>query len=194
MSLKVLWQNHRQLRISSLIGALLFAAFSVFWSTLAFHLAAPPFGYGPEVAGLFGLVGVVGASSAPLAGRLTDWYGPAVTVGLGGIITAAAFLIFAAGGNTLFGLALGITALDAGIQTAMVGNQSTVLGLVPRATSRANTIYMVCYFVGGAVGSYTGGLAWHHTGSTGVSALGLAYAGAAVTIRFAAWTPSEVRA
>ncbi|MEU0405123.1 MFS transporter, partial [Streptomyces sp. NPDC006197] len=33
---------HRELRISALLGACVFAAFSVFWSVLAFHLAAPP--------------------------------------------------------------------------------------------------------------------------------------------------------
>jgi predicted MFS family arabinose efflux permease len=43
-SLKDLWQSYPQLRTSSLIGALPFAAFSVFWSTLAFRLGEPPFG------------------------------------------------------------------------------------------------------------------------------------------------------
>jgi predicted MFS family arabinose efflux permease len=62
-SLKDLWQSYPQLRTSSLIGALLFAAFSVFWSTLAFRLGEPPFGYGPQVAGLFGLLGAAGPSS-----------------------------------------------------------------------------------------------------------------------------------
>jgi predicted MFS family arabinose efflux permease len=71
-SLKDLWQSYPQLRTSSLIGALLFAAFSVFWSTPAFRLGEPPFGYGPQVAGLFGLLGAAGATSAPLAGYLTD--------------------------------------------------------------------------------------------------------------------------
>jgi hypothetical protein len=89
-SLKDLWQSYPQLRTSSLMGGLLFAAFSVFWSTLALHLAAPPFGYGPQVAGLFGLLGAVGALSAPVAGRLTDVRGAGFTVGVGGFLTAAA--------------------------------------------------------------------------------------------------------
>jgi predicted MFS family arabinose efflux permease len=193
-SLRDLWQRYPQLRTSSLIGALLFAAFSVFWSTLAFHLAAPPYGYGPQPAGLFGLLGVAGAATAPIAGRLTDRRGAAFTVALGCMITTAAFVVFAFAENSLVLLGLGVVVLDVGIQTAMIGNQSTVLGLAPDATSRTNTIYMVLYFVGGALGSYTGGLAWHHFGWVGVSALGLAYGSAAIMLRFVAWMPVPARA
>jgi predicted MFS family arabinose efflux permease len=193
-SLKDLWQSYPQLRTSSLIGALLFAAFSVFWSTLAFRLAEPPFGYGPQVAGLFGLLGAAGAASAPLAGFLTDSRGAGFTVAFGTVMTATAFAVFMLAGSSLAMLALGVVALDVGIQAAMNGNQSRVLSLAPQATSRTNTIYMVLYFAGGAMGSYSGGLAWHHFGWPGTTALGLLYSCAAVFVRFAAWTPATAGA
>lgn len=183
-SLRDLWREQRKLRCASLIGGLLFAAFSVFWSTLAYHLASPPFHYGPQAAGLFGLLGAAGAMTAPVAGRLTDRRGPALTVGLGSIITALAFLLFAVGGSSLPLLGVGAIVLDIGIQGAMIGNQSTVLSLSPEATSRTNTIYMVTYFLGGALGSYTGGLTWHWLSWPGVCELGLAYAIAALTLHF----------
>jgi predicted MFS family arabinose efflux permease len=189
-SLKGLWQNHPQLRTSSQIGALLFAAFSVFWSTMAFHLGEPPLGYGPQVAGLFGLLGAAGATSAPLAGFLTDKRGAGFTVAVGTVLTATAFVVFMRAGSSLVMLGLGVLLLDIGIQAAMNGNQSTVLGLETHATNRTNTIYMVIYFIGGALGSYTGGLAWHHFGWPGVTALGLLYSCAAVLVRFAAWMPA----
>lgn len=136
-SLKNLWQSYPQLRTSSLIGALLFAAFSVFWSTLAFRLGEPPFGYGPQVAGLFGLLGAAGATSAPLAGYLTDRRGPGFTVAVGTVATATAFIVFMLlARSSLAMLALGVILLDVGIQAAMNGNQSTVLSLAPQATSR----------------------------------------------------------
>jgi predicted MFS family arabinose efflux permease len=94
-------------------------------------------------------------------------------------------------GSSLAMLALGVVLLDVGIQAAMNGNQSTVLSLASQATSRTNTIYMVIYFVGGALGSYTGGLAWHHFGWPGTTALGLLYSCAAVFVRFA-WMPATV--
>jgi predicted MFS family arabinose efflux permease len=193
-SLKDLWQSYPQLGTSSLIGALLFAAFSVFWSTLAFRLAEPPFGYGPQVAGLFGLLGAAGAASAPLAGFLTDSRGAGFTVAFGTVMTATAFAVFMLAGSSLAMLALGVVVLDVGIQAAMNGNQSAVLSLAPQATSRTNTIYMVLYFAGGAVGSYSGGLAWHHFGWPGTTALGLLYSCAAVFVRFAAWTPATAGA
>jgi predicted MFS family arabinose efflux permease len=193
-SLKGLWQSYPQLRTSSLIGALLFAAFSVFWSTLAFHLGEAPFGYGPQVAGLFGLLGAAGAMSAPLAGLLTDRRGAGFTVAVGTVLTAIAFVIFMLAGSSLAMLALGVVVLDVGIQAAMNGNQSTVLGLAPQATSRTNTIYMVLYFVGGALGSYTGGLAWHHFGWPGVTGLGLLYSCGAVFVRFTARVPAATAA
>src|SRR3984957_10022796 len=191
-SLKDLWQSYPQLRTSSLIGALLFAAFSVFWSTLAFRLGEPPFGYGPQVAGLFGLLGAAGATSAPLAGCLTDRRGAGFTVAVGTVATATAFVVFLLAGSSLAMIALGVVLLDVGIQFAMNGNQSTVLSLAPQATSRTNTIYMVIYFVGGALGSYTGGFAWHHFGWLGTTALGLFYSCAAVFVRFAVWMPATV--
>jgi predicted MFS family arabinose efflux permease len=193
-SLKHLWQSYPQLRTSSLIGALLFAAFSVFWSTLAFRLGEPPFGYGPQVAGLFGLLGAAGATSAPLAGYLTDRRGGGFTVAVGTAATAAAFIVFMLAGSSLAMLGLGVILLDVGIQAAMNGNQSTVLSLAPQATSRTNTIYMVTYFAGGALGSYTGGLAWHHFGWPGVTALGLLYSCAAVYVRITAWMPATTGA
>lgn len=190
-SLKDIWLSYPQLRTSSLIGALLFAAFSVFWSTLAFRLAGPPFGYGSQVAGLFGLLGAAGALSAPLTGRLTDSRGAAFTVGIGCFLAAAAFVVFMLSEGSLAMLALGVVMLDVGIQAAMNGNQSTVLSLTPQATSRTNTIYMVLYFVGGALGSSTGGLAWHHFGWRGVSALGLLYSCTAIVVRFTVWMPAN---
>ena len=93
-------------------------------------------------------------------------------------------------GSSLAMLALGVVLLDVGIQAAMNGNQSTVLSLAPQATSRTNTIYMFIYFVGGALGSYTGGLAWHHFDWLGTTGLGLLYCCAAVFARFTAWMPA----
>jgi len=58
------------LRRHSIIGACGFGAFSVFWTTLAFHLANLPGHYGSSMAGMFGLLGVAGALAAPVSGRL----------------------------------------------------------------------------------------------------------------------------
>jgi len=63
------------LREAALLGAVFFGSFSAFWTTLTFFLQHPPYHYGSEVAGLFGLVGAVGAAAAPMIGRTADRYG-----------------------------------------------------------------------------------------------------------------------
>jgi sulfite exporter TauE/SafE len=48
-----------------------------------------------------------------------------------------------------------------------------VYALPLEAHSRFNTIYMVCYFVGGSLGSAVAVLAWDAVGWTGVCAVAL---------------------
>src|SRR3954468_555564 len=81
-SLGTLFRGEPVIRDAALLGALTFAAFSAFWSTLAFRLQEPPLHSGSAVAGAFGLIGLVGAGVAPLAGRQADRRRPRETIGL----------------------------------------------------------------------------------------------------------------
>lgn len=156
----------------SLVGGLLFAAFSAFWTTLVFRLETPPFHYGSQAAGLFGLVGATGAFVAPIAGRLSDRRGPRYVVGIAIVIILGSYLSFWGLGWHLAGLVFGVILLDAGVQSAQVANQSRVLALRPDARNRVNTIYMICYFTGGSIGSLLGAWAWSGWHWTGVCVVG----------------------
>jgi predicted MFS family arabinose efflux permease len=174
--LRSMWDLARDepvLRDASLTGAALFAAFSTFWSVLSLLLAGAPFNLGAQAAGLFGIVGAAGALVAPLAGRSADRRGPNAVIRLAIGLTSLSFVIFALSGSSLSGLVIGVIVLDIGIQAAMVSNQSRIFAIRPQARSRINTIFMVAYFVGGAVGSGVGVFAWHHAGWTGVCGWGL---------------------
>lgn len=159
----------------SLVGAMLFAAFSAFWTTLVFLLETPPYHYGSEAAGVFGLVGAVGAFVAPIAGRFSDVRGPRFVVAIAISVSAAAYLCFWTLGHHLPGLVLGVVLLDAGVQSAQVANQSRVLALRPDARNRVNTIYMICYFGGGSIGSLIAAWAWTLWSWGGVCAAGVAF-------------------
>jgi len=173
------------LREASMIGAMSFGAFSAFWSTLVFLLEQPPYHYGSQLAGLFGLVGVVGAMAAPVVGRLADQKSPRLTVGLGITITTSAFIVFWLFGYHLWGLVIGVILLDLGAQSTLVSNQARIYSLLPAAQSRLNTIYMVSYFLGGALGSILGSYSWSWLQWNGVCIVGLSMLVVAVAVFFA---------
>jgi predicted MFS family arabinose efflux permease len=172
-------------RDAGLIGALSFFAFSAFWTTLAFRLELAPLHYGSAVAGAFGLVGIVGASAAPLVGRVADKRTPRMTVGLGLIIVAASFASFAVGGATLAGLVVGVILLDAGMQAIGVSNQTRIYRLPAEQHSRLNTVYMVTYFTGGSLGSAAGVWAWDHWRWAGVCTVSLVAVAASAAVYLA---------
>jgi predicted MFS family arabinose efflux permease len=179
-SIAGLVRKHSILRQASFSGAMSFGAFSAFWTTLIFLLGTPPFHYGAKVAGLFGLVGVVGAAAAPLVGHFADKKGTWTAVLLGMLITFSGFLVLLAAGRTLLGLILGVILLDAGVQATHVANQTRIYALDPGARGRLNTVYMVSYFVGGALGSYFGTICWIHAKWTGVCLFALGMLGLAL--------------
>jgi len=181
-SLGTLIREQPALRRAALVGAFLFASFSVFWTTLAFYLEGPRFHYGSVVAGFFGLIGAFGALAAPLAGKTADTKGPDYTVGLGILLALAAYAVLGFGGVYVAGLVLGVIVLDVGVQAAHISNQSLIFSLVPEARSRLNTVYMTSYFTGGSLGSILGGLAWTHGGWPGVCLLGAGLTGAAFLV------------
>jgi predicted MFS family arabinose efflux permease len=164
------------LRQSALFGAMLFGAFSSFWTTLSFLLAGPPFHLGADVVGLFGFVGVAGALAAPLAGRLADRGSPRTSVLIGLLIVLASFAIYYVSAASLIGLVVGVALMDLGVQGGHISNQARFFAIRPEARSRMNTVYMTCYFLGGSFGSSAGSWAWARSGWPGVCAVGACFA------------------
>jgi predicted MFS family arabinose efflux permease len=156
-------------------GACAFAAFSVLWTTLAFLLSGSPYRYSNAVIGLFGLVGAGGIAAANLAGKLADSArATATTVGTG-VLLAASFALLWAGRTSLAALIIGIVVLDIGTQGMQITNQAVIYALRPDARSRINSAYMVCYFLGGAVGSVSAGALYGTHGWAGVCLLGAGF-------------------
>ena len=194
--LRSLWElvkSYPALRSASLIQAMLFGAFSVFWSTLAFLLTRPPYNYGSNTIGLFGLVGIAGIIAAPLLGQVAD-KGTAKTLRL--MVSAAvlstifSYLIFWQFGDRFWGLIIGIVLLNLGNQGALVANQIKVYSLNPDARSRLNTVFMVATFLGASLGSVLGTYGWSVGQWTGVCVVGLLLIGVAAIWL---WLPILIR-
>ncbi|MBL4933069.1 MFS transporter [Clostridium paridis] len=172
-SMHYLIKTEPVLREASINGAMMFAAFSAFWTTLSFLLESPYYNMGSEVAGLFGLVGVTGALAAPIVGKIADKKSPRFTIGIGMIIVTSAYICFTALGFKLWGLIIGVILLDLGVQSCQISNQARVHALSEEARNRINTVFMVSYFIGGSLGSYLGSLSYAHFGWYGVCFIGI---------------------
>ncbi|WP_066220820.1 MFS transporter [Formosa haliotis] len=166
------FKTEPELRLASLRGALAFAGLSVFWTTLVF-LMEDNFGYGSTVTGLFGLLGMVGAMGATVAGKLNDKLPKQRILLFSTLLLIISWCIFLVSGHAIFGLILGVVLVDLGMQALHITNQSIIFSKNPEGRNRVNTIYMVSFFIGGAVGTTLGALAWQHYQWTGVSILGL---------------------
>ena len=164
-----------KLRQVMTVAGLFFAAFSAFWTTLVFLLERPPYHYGSQAAGLFGLIGAVGAGVAPLAGRVSDHRSPRFVVEIAVALVLGAFVLFWTSGLHLWGLVLGVIVLDAGVQAAQVANQTRVFALRPEARSRVNSLYMIGYFTGGSLGSLVASSVWSRWQWPGVCATGVIF-------------------
>lgn len=161
------------LREAAAVGCLAFAAFSAFWTNLAFLLGTPHYKMGAGVAGSFGVLGAAGALAATFAGRHSDRRGARWVVGLGLGILVAGYMVLWVAGYHMAGLVVGVIVIDVGQQTLLIGNQTRIFSLVEGARSRVNTIYMILYFAGGAAGSALSTAAWARWQWNGVCALAL---------------------
>lgn len=174
-------QAEPELRRSAILGGLVFACFSVFWTTVAFVLSDAPFGYGDSAIGLLGLVGAAGALCATVAGRLADR--GHVRIGRIGSssLVAISFLILLVGRTSIALIIVGVIVLDVGVQGTQVLNQSVIYELLPGARSRINGVYMTTYFVGGAIGSAGGAFVYDRGHWRAVCILGTALGAVAIT-------------
>jgi predicted MFS family arabinose efflux permease len=167
-------KTERVLREVSINGAMLFAAFSAFWTSLTFLLQSSHYNMGSQVAGLFGLVGITGALAAPLVGKVADKKGSRFVTGICIAIVIVSYVFFFFLGFKVLGLILGVILLDLGVQSGNVSNQTRVHSINEEMRNRINTVYMVSFFLGGALGSFLGSYCYSSFGWYGVCIFGIA--------------------
>ena len=176
------------LRRRMALGALSMASFSILWTSIAFLLAGPPYGYGEGVIGLFSLAGLAGAGIASFAGRVADRGHVRAGTGCAAGAVLAGWGLLAFGEQSVLAVIAGLVVLDLGVQGMQILNQSTIYRLRPEARSRLTTAYITAYFFGAVSGSALASLAWSRGGWGAVTALG----GAVAAVGLGAWVASLV--
>ncbi|PFE61221.1 MFS transporter [Bacillus cereus] len=171
-SVLALFIQERTLRVRSVLAMLIFADFSILWTSLVLPLSTPPIALSHSAIGAFGLVGVAGALAAARAGKLADQGYGQRTTGIALALLLISWLFISYIEQSLIALVIGIVLLDLAVQAIHVTNQTMILPLHTEARSRLTAGYMVFYSIGSAGGSIASTQIYAHFGWGGVSLLG----------------------
>jgi YNFM family putative membrane transporter len=163
-----LLSRHDLLRIFA-VGAAALGAFSTVFNYLPFYLAGPPFRLPTQYITMLYLSYLVGVGMGPVAGRLGNRLGNGLTMALGALVFALSVLCallphLAAVGVALVGMCAGFFV----IHTAAVGALNRKLSA---SRGRANSLYLLFYYLGGTAGITAGGYTYQRSGWAGVIAL-----------------------
>ncbi|PEO25624.1 MFS transporter [Bacillus toyonensis] len=171
-SVLTLFIQERTLLVRSVLAMLIFADFSILWTSLVLPLSTPPIALSHSAIGAFGLVGVAGALAAARAGKLADQGYGQRTTGIALALLLISWLFISYMEQSLIALVIGIVLLDLAVQAIHVTNQTMILPLHTEARSRLTAGYMVFYSIGSAGGSIASTQIYAHFGWGGVSLLG----------------------
>jgi predicted MFS family arabinose efflux permease len=188
-SIATLAREEPALRRRAVCQALMFGAFSAFWTTVAFELAREH-GLSHSGIGIFALVGAAGAAAAPIAGRLADRGYGQISSGAALALAVVSMVLADAGVRSLVLLAIAAVLLDLAVQGHQVLSQQEIYGLRADARARINTVFMTTIFVGGAIASAVAGALYEAVGWTGSSL----FAAALPLVGLVIWSVSWIRA
>jgi predicted MFS family arabinose efflux permease len=158
------------LRRRAAAQALMFGAFTAYWTAIAFELTGRHHLSQTGVA-VFALAGAAGAAAAPVAGRLGDRGYGRVGRGVAAVVGLVALLVAGLGAGSLALLAVAAVLLDFAVQTNQVLSVREIYALRPEARARINSVFMTSIFVGGALSSALTGFIEQRWGWSGVSVL-----------------------
>lgn len=148
-----------------------FFVFSSIFNYLPFYLSAPPFRASTEMITLLYLTYLLGVLMGPLAGKLSNRIGNGGTIILGCGVFALAIL------TTLIKSLLAIVMALALVCTGFFAIHAAAAGALNRKLAsshgRANSLYVLTYYLGGAGGITLSGYAYGAGGWPGVAAMGL---------------------
>lgn len=178
--------RHRDMRISALIQGLNFASFTATWLALALHLTSPRMGYGTDVVGYLAGISAISIFSTPRLGRWADRIGARRARLIAAAVQVAGVSLLYPMGFDVFALLLPLLLVNMVGPTIDVTGRMTFLVLAPEIRTRLTTFYIVCMFVGGALGSVLGTAIYDAGGWGGTCLLLLGISGSILALSFQA--------
>jgi YNFM family putative membrane transporter len=159
------------LRIYS-VAFLSFWVFSAMFNYLPFYLAGPAFNASTQRITFMYMAYVLGIIAGPLSGKLSNQFGNGATICVGALIIAISLSathilsqwVVVAG---LCGICVGFFAIHA----AAAGTLNQKL---KSSRGRANSLYILSYYLGGAAGITVSGFGYQKFGWIGITGIGLA--------------------
>jgi MFS transporter, YNFM family, putative membrane transport protein len=146
--------------------------FSSMFNYLPFYLSAPPFSARTETITLMYLAYLIGIVMGPLSGKLSNRMGSGTTIMIGTSLLAIA--VVATLTHSLAAIAAGLVVMCA----SFFSTHAAAIGLFNRrltsSRGRANSLYVLCYYTGGAAGITACGYAYNSYGWFGAIMLNLA--------------------
>lgn len=121
------------LRRRAIYHAFVFGAFSLFWTTVPLLLSGPDFHFSQKAIALYALVGIAGAVTAPIGGRLADRGLTRLATGIAlGVVVVSLLLPLMIQSSSPVGITVLVAAailLDMGVSANLVLSQRAIFSL-----------------------------------------------------------------
>lgn len=160
-----------QLRRSFQVAFGGFFVFSSIFNYLPFYLHRPPFNASTQLITLLYLAYLIGIFTGPMAGKLSNRIGNGGTMVLGALVFALAIALTLI--KSILAIIIALMLVCAGFFSIHASAAGSLNRKLTSSRGRANSLYVLAYYLGGAVGITLSGYAYSLAGWFGVAALGL---------------------
>jgi YNFM family putative membrane transporter len=154
------------------VGFFAFAVFSAMFNYVPFYLSGPPLHAPVRLITLLYLGYVVGIAAGPISGAMANRFGTGITIALGCAVFAFAIALTLV--PSLPVIAISLAGICGGFFAMHAGAVGAMNHRLTGSRGRANSMYVLLYYLGGAAGISAAGAAFARWGWRGTAGFGIA--------------------
>jgi MFS transporter, YNFM family, putative membrane transport protein len=148
-----------------------FWVFSALFNYLPFYLAGPGFNASTQEITFMYMTYVLGILVGPLSGKLSNRLGNGSTMVLGAVVLAAALIVTHI--QSLWAVIAGLCGVCVGFFSIHSSAAGCLNQKLESSRGRANSLYVLFYYLGGSAGITVAGYGYERFGWSGVTSIGL---------------------